>query len=230
MNDDVRKYIYGTLFVFIVGVVTWIAFIYVNACGFTVTCKRGALTVYRTPIPTLIPATLPAIETGKGEAVISDHCRVVAADLIGAWVSAGSPESESFEFTDASGRNCASTFEEVMPLFMEANLWYPGPLSCVSCHSVDLAISPAQLDLGSYAGITSGSRRADSASDGTDILGDGRWESSLLFQYLAEGKADVPGHTEALSDLVIFAGRPLPQLSGAETPIPSDSSTATVTP
>jgi mono/diheme cytochrome c family protein len=60
MKDDVRKYIYGTLVVFVVGVATWISFIFINACGFTLTCKRGALFVERTPIPTLIPATLPA--------------------------------------------------------------------------------------------------------------------------------------------------------------------------
>jgi mono/diheme cytochrome c family protein len=60
MNDDVRKYIYGTLVVFVVGVSIWLTFIFVNACGFTLTCKRGALLVERTPIPTLIPATLPA--------------------------------------------------------------------------------------------------------------------------------------------------------------------------
>ncbi len=60
MNDDVRKYIYGTVVVFVVGVLIWVGFIFVNACGFTLTCKRGELAVERTPIPTLIPATLPA--------------------------------------------------------------------------------------------------------------------------------------------------------------------------
>ena len=59
MNDDVRKYIYNTLIVFVVGLIVWISFLFINACGFTLTCKRGAAIVERTPIPTLIPATLP---------------------------------------------------------------------------------------------------------------------------------------------------------------------------
>ncbi len=87
-------------------------------------------------------------------------------------------------------------FEEVKPLFVEANFWYSGSLSCVSCHSVDVTISPAQLDLSSYAGIMAGSRRADAESKGTDILGDGNWESSLLYEFISTDKADIPGHAE----------------------------------
>ena len=230
MSDDVRKYIYGTLIVFVVGVLTWIGFIFVNACGFTLTCKRGALLVERTPIPTLLPATLPAMETGNGMVIVSDQCRVAAVELIGAWVSAGAPESDAFQFTDINSQYCESTFEEVKPLFVEANFWYYGSLSCVSCHSVDVTISPAQLDLSSYAGIMSGSRRADAASKGTDILGDGKWERSLLFEFLSNSKKDVPGHTEAVSSLVIFAGRPLPKPNPIETPLPSGSATTTPTP
>ncbi|MCE9646051.1 MAG: cytochrome c [Chloroflexi bacterium] len=60
MNDDVRKYIFNTLTIFIVGLIIWIGFLFINACGFTLTCKQGAPVVERTPIPTLIPATLPA--------------------------------------------------------------------------------------------------------------------------------------------------------------------------
>jgi hypothetical protein len=230
MNDDVRKYIYGTLIVFVVGVSTWIGFIFVNACGFTLTCKRGASLVERTPIPTLLPATLPAIETGGGIVIVSDQCRVAAVDLIGAWVSAGAPESDAFQFTDINDQRCVSTFEEVKPLFVEANFWYHGSLSCVSCHSVDLTISPAQLDLNSYDGIISGSRRADAGSKGIDILGNGKWESSLLFEFLSNSKKDVPGHTEAVSGLVIFAGKPLPKPDPNETPLPSGSATTTTTP
>lgn len=60
MNDDVQKTIYSTLMIFVFGVVLWIGFLFINACGFTLTCKRAAFPVDRTPIPTLIPATLPA--------------------------------------------------------------------------------------------------------------------------------------------------------------------------
>lgn len=218
MNDDVRKYIYGAIGVFLVGVVVWLGILFVNACGFTLTCNRGNLPVARTPVPTLIPATLPAMETESGEAAApAEVCYTAAADLIGAWADAGAPESEPFQFTDAHGRACESTFEDVKPLFVEANLWYAGSLSCISCHSVDLTVSPAQLDLSSYQGILAGSRRAEGASEGTDILGNGSWTSSLLYEFITESKADIPGHTESLSSLMVFAGTPLPVVA---TPTP----------
>jgi hypothetical protein len=214
MNDDVRKYIYGTIIVFVVGVLAWVSVVYVSSCGMTLTCKQGALLVDRTPIPTLIPATLPAMNMGNGEATVSDReaCRVAAADLIGAWVSVNSPEKDAFQFVDVSGKNCEATFAEVEPLFKEPNLWNTGSLACISCHSIDVAISPAQLDLSSYAGIVAGSRRADAESRGTDILGAGNWKKSLLYDFLVTSKADVPGHTEAISsNSFVFAGRPLPE-------------------
>lgn len=220
MNDDVRKYIYTTLIIFVAGILVWIGWIFVNACGFTLSCNRGALTVERTPIPTLIPATLPAMQTTIGEVAVPDQCSVAAVDLIGGWVAAGSSETDAFQFVDINGHNCESTFEEVKLLFIEGNLWYSGSLSCVSCHSVDVAVSPAQLDLSSYAGIRAGSRRADAESSGTDILGSGNWESSLLYEFIAATRADAPGHTEAIADLVIFAGKPLPAAESTATPTP----------
>lgn len=211
MKDDVRTYIYGAIGVFLIGVLAWVGLVYVNACGFTLSCNRGTIPVARTPIPTLIPATLPAMLPEDGMAATdADACYVAAADLMGAWVDAGASDTEVFQFTDATGRECESTFEEVKPLFVEANLWYSGSLSCISCHSVNLTVSPAQLDVSSYEGILAGSRRAEGAATGTDILGGGNWNSSLLKEFIFEAKADVPGHTEDLSDLMIFAGTPLP--------------------
>lgn len=216
MNDDVRKYIYGAVTVFLVGVLAWVAFIFVSACGMSLACNRGEPTVARTPIPTLIPATLPAMEVEIVEPA-PEQCHVAGMDLIGAWVEAGASDTEPFPFEDADGNSCQATFADVQPLFNQSNLWYSGSLSCVSCHSVDLAVSPAQLDLGSYEGILAGSRRADDAPQGTDILGGGNWESSLLYQFLVETQADVPGHDAALStNLMITVGVPLSE----ETPAP----------
>lgn len=218
MNDDVKKYIYGTLIVFVVGVVAWISFLFVNACGFTLTCNRGKLAVDRTPIPTLLPATLPAMQDTSAEVAAPLECRVAAVDLIGAWVAAGSSETEAFQFADVNGQNCESSFQEVRPLLIEGNLWYAGSLSCVSCHSVDVAVSPAQLDLSTYAGIMAGSRRPDGESDGTDILAAGKWDSSLLYEFISTSKADVPGHADIKSDLLVFAGTPLPAQVVTPTP------------
>lgn len=213
MNDDVRKLVYGTILVFLLGVFTWVSFLFLNACGFTLTCRRGDPLIDRTPIPTLIPATLPVMSQGAGEVVVApDQCRVPAVDFIGAWVDAGSPEHDAFQFTDVNRQTCEATFEEIQPLFAEANLWSSGSVACISCHSVDVAISPAQLDLSSYAGITAGSRR-ENAEDtkGTDILGGGAWEDSLLYQFISTSHADIPGHTEINPHLLIFAGKPLAQ-------------------
>ncbi len=209
MKDDVKKYIYGTVIVFVIGVLAWVGIVYTNACGFTLSCNRGALAVERTPIPTLLPASMPATE--GGEPAASGQCQVAAADLIGAWVEAGSPETDPFQFADASGQNCESTFAEVRPLFIEANLWYSGSMSCVACHGADVVTASAQLDMSNFAGITAGSRRPDAESNGTDILGAGKWTASLLHDFITTSKADVPGHADISSDLLIFAGTLLPE-------------------
>lgn len=218
MKDDVRKYVYGALVVVVVGLLAWAGIVYVNACGLTFSCARGKTPVQGTPIPTLIPATLPAMPMESGAPAASETCRVAAADLIGAWVESGSSDAEAFPFQDVNGQSCEATFADVKPLFVNSNLWYSGSLACTSCHSVDLAVSPAQLDLSSYEGILAGSRRADNAPKGTDILGGGNWESSLLYQFVAETQ-DIPGHDEALlSGLTVSAGTPLPEANITPTP------------
>lgn len=218
MNDDVRKYIYGALVVFLVGVLVWVGIVYINACGFTLSCNRGARLADTTPVPTLIPAALPVMNPSGVEASASEKCSVAAADLLGAWVEAGASDTESFEFTDTAERTCEATFADVQPLFVQSNLWYAGSRSCVNCHVADVAVSSAQLDLTSYEGILAGSRRADEAAQGTDILGGGKWQSSLLYQFLAEAKDGVPGHENDLTGLMVNAGTPLPDVNATPTP------------
>lgn len=222
MNDDVKRYIYGAVIVFLVGVLAWVGFLFVNACGFSLSCIRAERLALpdTTPIPTLIPATLPAMEMESREAPAeSDKCHVAGVDLVGAWVEAGASDMEPFQFEDADGKQCEAAFEDVLPLFIQSNLWYSGSLSCSSCHSVSLAVSPAQLDMSSYEGILAGSRRPDDASKGTDILGGGKWKSSLLYQFLAETQANIPGHDAALSSgLMIYAGTPLPDAEATPNP------------
>lgn len=41
---------------------------------------------------------------------------VAATDLIDAWLEAGSPETEPFQFTDADGRRCEAVPDDVKPL------------------------------------------------------------------------------------------------------------------
>jgi hypothetical protein len=119
MNDDVRRYIYGAVIVFLVGVMVWIGLIFVNACGLSLACNRGALAVDRTPIPTLIPATMPVsqLEVVEPAVVPQESCYVSTGDLFTAWVDAGSSQEEAFQFTDANGQACETSFIEAKPIF-----------------------------------------------------------------------------------------------------------------
>lgn len=206
--DDFRKLMYGVLTAFVAVLVVWVSFVYISACGFTFTCRRGQPAVVATPIPTLAAATLPAPDFSV-QTTAQNQCRIAAVNLIGAWVSAGYSETEPFTFTDIDGQNCEATFaEDVHILFTESNLWYPGSLSCSSCHNPDMAVSSAQMDLSSYAGILAGSRRTSPDAQGNDILGGGDWESSLLHDVLFVRKfmplgrpPDVPAEGP-----VVFAG------------------------
>lgn len=209
-ENDVRVMIYGTLIGFLLLLVFWIGFIYVSACGFTLNCIQGAPLVIRTPIPTLIPA--PNIVAPQQAGVTEfNKCRVAATDLIGAWVSAEYPESEPFPFTDINGQSCEGTFaEDIQPLFVENNLWYSGSLGCVSCHNADLSDRSAGLDLTSYDAILLGTRRVPEAtSPGTDILGGGDWEESILHDVLVNQSLVPEGHSPDPPDheVLVYAGQ-----------------------
>jgi hypothetical protein len=143
----------------------------------------------RTPIPTLIPAAMPTPDLAAEAA--AQACSVGAIDLIGAWVAAGYSESDPFEFTDANtGETCVGVFaEDVLPLFTEANLWFPGAKSCTACHNADVAESKANLDMSSYEGVLAGSYR-EGPGPGDDILEAGDWLNSILYEMLVSG--DMP--------------------------------------
>ena len=234
--DDVRKTIYGTLIGFVVVVLGWVSFIYINACGFSFTCRRGDLPVQRTPIPTLVPATLPVQQANAGGAAAK--CKVAAVHLIGAWVSAGYSETEPFTFTDADGQTCQAAFKkDVQPLFLESNLWYAGALACASCHNSDVANASANMDLSSYQGMLMGSRRTDPTAKGNDIFGGGVWENSLLYEMLYVRKYMPLGRPPELpaEGPIIYAGQPAADESPSATPAPiagqsSNPPTATPTP
>ncbi|MBK7451180.1 MAG: hypothetical protein IPJ47_17955 [Anaerolineales bacterium] len=191
MKDDVKKYIFGAVAVFLVGVFIWVGIVFVNACGLSFSCKRGELAVARTPIPTMIPATLPAMEIASSASVDPDKCHVAG---VGWWVHGLKlvHQDQVFEFTDANGVSCEATFADVSPLFHSSQPLVFGLALLCLLSLCDTGCFPAQLDLSSYDGIIAGSRRADDAPKGTDILGGGKWTSSLLYQFLAETKADVP--------------------------------------
>lgn len=205
--NDVRRIIYGTVIGFLAVVVLWVTSLYLFSCGFTLTCKKAAPLVERTPIPTLIPAVH---SESQMEVVEFNKCEVAATDLVGAWVVADSPESASFPFTDVNGQPCEGTFaEDIQPLFVENSLWSTGSIGCVSCHNSALTERSAGLDLTSHTAITKG----------RDILGGGDWESSLLFNVLVNQGLVPEGHSadQAASGLILFAGE---QVEEPATPTP----------
>lgn len=208
MNDDVRRTIYLTLTFFVLVVLAWVGIVFISSCGFSLSCNQAAPIVSRTPVPTLLPATMTAPETNADQvAEISEQgrCVVSSVDLVGAWVAAGSPEANAFSFTDLQGQTCEAKFAEVLPLFVEPNRF--AEFSCASCHSADLTIARAQLDLSSHEGFVAGSRRTDASSKGTDILGAGEWESSLLYDFLVNAHENVKGHTVPAYDLIYHVGQ-----------------------
>jgi hypothetical protein len=209
MNDDTRRLIYGTIVAFLVFILSWIGFVYISACGFTLTCIQGAPLVERTPIPTLIPVKGAQPQPAENAAEFN-KCKVAATELIGAWITAGHPETEPFPFTDLNGQSCEGTFADIQPLFVENSAWFPGSLGCISCHNADLTDRSAGLDLTTYQAISLGTKRvAGSSSAGTDIFGDGDLEKSLLYQVLTKQGMTPQGHSPdvPLPSTIWYAGQ-----------------------
>jgi hypothetical protein len=221
MNDDVRTTIYATIALFLVVVSAWLGLIYVSSCGLTLTCKQAAPKVDRTPIPTLIPVSHSEAQPGQVAVPESSGCPVNAADLIGAWVTAGSPETGPFTFSDVNGDPCEATFADIQPLFMENILWGDRIIGCTSCHNADLTERSGGLDLTSYDAILLGSRRVAGASAaGTDILGGGDWESSILHNVLISQGFALEGHSAENPPvpLILYAGQANAEATVTPTP------------
>ena len=123
----------------------------------------------------------PIVTVGTLASPATDNsCEVYAVDLIGAWVDAGAPERDVFEFADANGAVCAGTFAtEVLPLFTTENTWFEGSQACTECHFDNSEDSRHEMNLGSYEGILLG---GDVLSDppGVAIIIPGNWNDSTL--------------------------------------------------
>jgi hypothetical protein len=223
MNDDVRRFIYGTIIGFGLLMAVWFSIIYISACGFSFTCYQASPLVIRTPIPTLIPAA-HVENQGSEEMSNFNQCLVSATDLIGAWVTAESPESEPFPFSDVNGSPCEGTYgADIQHLFVDNSVWYKGSLGCTSCHNADLTERSAGLDLSSYEGVLAGSNRSYAGASGTDILGDGNWESSSLHEVLVVQGLVPEGHSpdaQPLAPVFIYAGQHVEETALTPTPTP----------
>ena len=204
MDDDVKRVIYGTIIGFLVVVLTWLGLIYVSSCGFTLSCNRALPLVVRTPVPTLIPVSMKEMAPTKAAPADFTACYVSAADLMGAWVNAGSPEAEAFPFTDLNGMPCEGTYDsDIQHLFVDNSIWYQGSLGCTSCHNAELTDRSGGLDLSSYQGIIAG-------ASGKDILGGGNWESSSLHAVLVVQGLVPAGHSpdvDPVAPVFLYAGQ-----------------------
>ncbi len=201
------------------------ASLYFNSCSYRNNClESGRARIVHTPIPTLIPLSQPANMVSFPVEFSTENCTVNAETLLAAWVSSGYPETDNFKFVDANQMDCVATFTDVLPLFSQGNLWYPGALACTACHNSDLnPASSAQLDLSSYAGILAGSHRTAGSAKGDDILGNGSWDDSQLYQVLFVSKtmpAGRPVDTSLNAGPIIYAG--ITAEAAAATPGPEE--------
>jgi mono/diheme cytochrome c family protein len=209
--------------------IAFIAGLYFIPCGFNSDCSKSSLpAIIHTPIPTIIPASMPTRESGEAVAAGS-KCLVNARTLLSGWVNSGYQEAEAFRFTDNNGTACQATYADVKTLFQEGNLWYSGASACITCHNSDLASAAAQMDLSSYAGITAGSRRASVDVQGSDILGGGNWDTAKLNDMLFIAQKMPLGRPAGAippDGPVIFAGTQVAAGSEAATPAPSTEEVA----
>ncbi|MEI7844287.1 MAG: hypothetical protein WCK35_00650 [Chloroflexota bacterium] len=193
MNDNTRKIIYIVLIGLPTLVIVWLFGLYSIGCNSNNSCT-GIAQPLVTPIPTLIAATMPAPKIGVEAAAAAPKCHIAAINLIGAWVSAGSPEKDVFKFTDVKQLECTATFAaDVQKLFVTPNLWYDGAPACTTCHYANVAKATKNMDLSSYSGILAGSNRVNGAAKGNDILGGGNWADALLHKMLfaPDGKTQI---------------------------------------
>jgi mono/diheme cytochrome c family protein len=69
--DDFRKITYGLLIGFVLMIILWVSFLTFTGCGFKTNCAGAVPTVERTSIPSLVPATLPALSRQLGAATVA---------------------------------------------------------------------------------------------------------------------------------------------------------------
>jgi mono/diheme cytochrome c family protein len=181
MKRNFQSWILLLVFAMPILFIAFIAGLYFIPCGFDNNCAQASLPdIIHTPIPTIIPATMPVPGTGNASESAQKKCAVNAETLLSAWVDAGAPETDSFQFTDLNNLTCQATFADVQVLFQEGNLWYTGAPACITCHNSNLTAAAANMDLSSYAGVIAGSRRTSANAKGNDILGGGNWSASKL--------------------------------------------------
>ncbi len=205
--------------------------LYTGSCAYRNNCLEGGRAVVaHTPIPTLIPATLQPNAIVVSVPSSSENCTVTAETLLSAWVMAGFPENQPFQFTDANNVACEAMYADVQLLFVQSNLWYPGSLACTSCHNANLSdADSAGLDLSSYSGVITGSHITSGGTGGQDILGGGDWQRSVLYQALFVSRQmpfGAPANAVPNAGPTILAGLPVSVVNAVPSETPSEEEIA----
>jgi mono/diheme cytochrome c family protein len=227
MKRDFKTWMIVLVFSLPVVAVLFISIIYFSNCGVNADCSKGNLAgVIHTAVPTLAAATTPnTVPLDVSLPTPDSSCEAPAATLLSAWISSGYSEDTAFIYQDNQGNNCSATFKDVEPLFDTPNLWYSGALACTSCHDANLSASSAGLDLSSYSGILAGSQRKPTSPQGTNILGEGDWTSSILNQVLfVQKQMPVGAPSGAIAEMgpSIHAGQITSMALSTATKTPSD--------
>ena len=159
------------------------------ACGGTPTASP---TEPEAAPPTEAPTEAPVDESGAA---------AYAVNLIAAWVNAGAPETDAFDYEGVDGNTYQATFEvDIKPLFTQNNAWFEGSQACVGCHFAASENSYHQLNMSTYEGIITGADSLESPP-GVSILGqaevgvgDFDWDHSKLRERLRNNRMP-PGWT-----------------------------------
>lgn len=181
MKDNTKKIIFAVLLGLPTLLILWALGLYFFGCQTNNSCDNAK--IERTPIPPLPVAYMPDAASQLGGDNLP-KCKVTPYDLISAWIAAGSPEEDPFNFVDSKERECSATFAgDIQKFLVTPNLMYSGAPACTTCHNSSLDPNNKALDLSSYAGIIAGSNRT-AGNMGNDILGGGNPAESLLLQMI----------------------------------------------
>ena len=135
------------------------------------------------------------LEAEEEEVFGTGECKVKSVALLEAWVAAGLPENEPFDFTDDAGSACQGTYAaDIAPLFAQAGAWFEGSPPCSSCHFGNVENSYHEMDLATHKGLLTGGD-ALSNPPGVPIFGqsavgqtDYDWAASMMRSRLRDNR------------------------------------------
>ncbi len=171
----------------LVGTMLVLTAIVLAACGEATAPPTEEMTAPPEPTVTEAPtATEAPDESGAA---------TYAVDLIAAWVDAGAPETNPFDYEGVDGNTYQATYEaDILPLFMQNNAWFEGAQACAGCHFAASENSYHQLNMTTYEGIMTGADSLESPP-GVSILGqaevgkgDFDWDHSKLRERLRNNR------------------------------------------